>query len=178
MFASCQKDTTGLIMPKLITGIIAVICLHLGYGAYLATEGQKEGVRNAGFNARPVSDVNSNYELAEAMLPPENELFYSDIVSEPERVESRDVRVVRAVKAVTQAPARNYSETIVPESYATRRPIKVIVTDPYADKPSDQRRTIRVDQKPSANKNNDRSFIAKTVKKPYDWLKAVGSKLF
>lgn len=174
-------------MPKFITGIVAVLCLHLGYVAYLATERQELAVNKVGVEGFPVPDNTS--DLVEAALPAEGEYIPTPV---------RPVYIQRQQKSGAVEPSATYArvsrKTVVQseyasavESYAVRRPLKVIITDPYADRPSDEHRAVRVEPVRKTelpvrkeSKSEGKSIIAKAapiVKKPYDWIKSFASKL-
>lgn len=161
-------------MPKLIIAIGAVAFLHLGFMAYLAADQQEVAFNAFTIETVPVraADPIGEYGLLEI-----DSVHFNDDITPSKRVRSLEYVAVKtkASRQTKVTPAR----TLYPiESNAGRGPLKVVVTDPYANKKSDEAKTIR--DRTHANSSEEqrsRSVIARVIKKPIDWLKAVGAKL-
>jgi len=173
-------------MTKFLTGIVAVALVQIAFGIYLSTERLEEMMWNAAAEATPVFDKTSDLSLASIS---ENDLLtVDDSDIRPDRAaavtavllrkDTNDVKQdpVRKIRRSSERSPQNYSV----ENASFRKPLKVVVSDPYAGKPSVERRSEVTETPKITPRSENRSFIAKAmpvIKKPYDWLKAVGSKL-
>lgn len=179
MFIIAKHLARGLIMPKLIIGILAVAFLQIGFMAYLAADQQEIAFNRVSSATVPVRDaIINNYEdMDDEYGPLEiDSLRFSDEITQGNGSRSEFV----AVKATASHQARIIpSRTLYPiESNAGRGALKVVVTDPYANKKSDEAKIFRDRTPPNVSEEpRSRSVIARVIKKPFDWLKAVGSKL-
>ena len=168
-------------MPKLIIAILAVTFLQIGFMAYLAAEQQEIAFNELSLDTLPGRDtfINSETNPLDEYGPLEIDSlqFNDDEITPGNRSRSREFVAVKTTSP--RQPKITRVRTFYPiESNAGRGPLRVVVTDPYANKKSDETRTFK-DRAPS--KSNDRtrsrSVIARVIKKPFDWLKAVGGKL-
>lgn len=170
-------------MAKFITGIVAVALMQIAFGIFLSVERLDLAMWSAAAEATPVNDGTPDVELpfiADIYSPmfEETEIQprFTAALRQKERYEAKNTRVIK--------PYGSYGRPEKTSSIYTasiRKPLKVIVTDPYAAKPAAERRTEVTQTLKIVAKSEKRSFIAKAIvpvlKKPYDWLKAVGSKL-
>lgn len=174
-------------MERLILGIIAVICLHIGYVAYVYTDRPiVDTARNPPQTAvqpRPVTGLDKTF----ARIFPGG-----DISSTFESAEDRDTGPVSAKSVLTRttgsdpsAPAarrvERYSSRVDPDDISDRGPFKPVTIEippPYIPKmPVEPERPAI---KTSIQKTENKSFFASVMpvfKKPYSWIKALGSKL-
>lgn len=166
-------------MPKLIIGIVAVMFLHIGFMAYLSAEQQEVAFNGLRIETVPVRDtyINSDADPVDEYGPLEiDSVKFNDEITPGKKSRSLEYAAVKATasRETKITPVR----TFYPIESKAGRPLKVVVTDPYANKRSDESRTFR-DREPSKNSGEprSRSVIARVIKKPFDWLKAVGSKL-
>ena len=167
-------------MPKLIIGIVAVMFLHIGFMAYLSAEQQEVAFNGLSIETIPFRDayINSDADPIDEYGPLEiDSVQFNDDITRGKR--SLALKYVAIKTTASRQPKITPARTLYPiESNAGRGPLKVIVSDPYANKKSDEAKTFR-DREPSKNSEEprSRSVIARVIKKPFDWLKAVGAKL-
>jgi|GEM_PF-5411543 len=196
-------------MEKFVVGIIAVLCLHIGFVLYVGDDQSgnmaRLGARNDVFDESPlfiypprtVSETSATQDTIMIARGGEPEVEFDGTVETPavdrpadlvtDRI-SRDRRVevierrssaqgTKVVRAVRRTRNRNepvYQNASYTVTRAKFRPGKTSVIPPVF---VDDRSSLMARSK--NNKRGDsRSLLSKMspiVKKPYDWLKAVGS---
>ncbi len=170
-----------------VAGVIAVLLVQAGFIAYTSLERQSDQIVAA--NGITLGDDGSSDMIAENEL---DSLFagptvYDDMASDTDNtVRITDRRTnTRSVEPPFPAAkkAKNYYEettatfknvVIVVPKYSPPKPIPVVQPDP---EPGTKEYQAYTKQYPRPVK---RSFASKTVsvlKKPYDWVKALGSRL-
>lgn len=178
-------------LGTLVIGIIAVVFLHVGFFIYVANdsstqvalERERDG---SGINLVTTPANNLPPYVPTAAPAPDNTLL-AETMSEPadETVETTaaprqpvaGARVI-AVKTDRRAAVDVYKPKR-PNVYSiARAPFQPVTITYPANRPFAQGQQAVLSGKVKSAKK--RSFIARVmpvIKKPYDWLKAVGSKL-
>ncbi len=194
MFAFCQQYTTSLKSPAIVGGIVAILCLQLAFTISNSTGDLASQslliVLNADAHIRPI--------LAHPIIGPaklHSEDFVPARVSDESRYRSDRLRSIIPTSKVnsamseriTTSPTRkplpeSPKQAITPKDSTEHSASRYIVKieDPYSPSSyqSYEVTVAEVSVKPRAEK---RTLIAKAlpiVKKPYKWVKAIGSKLF
>ena len=175
-------------MRKLILGIIAVVFVQIGFNAYIARDtGAKPGVVAENLS----SDENDraiepNVELAEAIEPAYS--IGEPSVNRPEviRTTSSETRVAKAdirsrALIMNRRRAARADSTQQYDLGALRKPTVIQYDrDPAVKSPLDRNPDADERAKREVRKPDKRSLIAKArpvLKKPWDWMKAIGSLL-
>lgn len=188
-------------MRNLIIGIIAVIVLDIGFVTYVkndnaadttsAVVNTDENETNLAFDS--ASDLTETPELAEPESLPESTKAISKrpeiaALNFPEKRKGRAEYGLRTVKKDRRLPTRGGLHQS-PDVYALLKPIKIEI--PKADsgikvkkEPAETlvERLADISEYPAkdAPKPDNKSFIASVlpvIKKPWDWIRAIGSKL-
>lgn len=170
-----------------VAGVIAVLLVQAGFIAYTSLERQSDQIVAA--NGIPADYDHSGDMIAENEL---DALFagptvYDDMVDESDKIVRISDRRTSARSVEPRLPASkkatNFVNTttatfnrvvIVVPKYVAPRPVPIVASEPEA-KPRDYQAYTK--RYPGPVK---RSFASKTVsvlKKPYDWVKLLGSKL-
>lgn len=178
-------------MGKLILSLIAVICfLDVGFNAVMSldrqTEVAKRSVNEVIDAAHPASNAVS--ELALLPLPDDTDLIFADAEVSSDRPEP-----VRAVAAVRRRKPGSIRRTVTPafvpvthvitipppESFAFKTGPRTEFPRQTPDKIEAARRDEIYNQATAANiqRSEKGSLVASTIKKPWDWIKAIGAKL-
>jgi hypothetical protein len=183
----------GLNMHKLILSIIAVAFLQIGFITYVTSDQTADNARLTGIRTPPVSTKsNSNDSFGDESI--EVGSLDEDPFFRRETGEFRTARAARFVKADyvfrrkntrTARKTRILPEPFEPEqiiiTYAVHKPYKFVEREPY--------RNVSVYNEPVVNKpeiaeqpiiksqKSDGNPILNVIKKPYSWIKALGSKL-
>jgi hypothetical protein len=174
-------------MNRLVLGIIIVFCLQLGYVAYTAINSPIEtwvAVNEVTSGTNPIADPISDpveFLNEDADLEP-NGVNSEKIASTPERRKSKRSAGATLVssKEVVKIPAARIVNR-VPQFVALRKPSETTLRTEYP-------RVILYDRESenyqlsakTVQRSKKRSFISKSfsvLKKPYDLLKALGSRL-
>jgi hypothetical protein len=174
-------------MRKLVFGIIAVICVQFAFVNYMELQSPLD-LAVAPVHTAPPAEANSDLGWIEeldrfALLPPEREASVPPTESERTHATPKDenpsiYRPVRLeARQPRQAPAEirpevyfpSATEGSAPESFET-----VVIS--YNRSPE-----LSNCDKYDAPKTKRRSLMAKAIpaaKKPWEWMKSVGSKLY
>ena len=173
-------------MRKLVFGIIAVICVQFAFVNYLELQSPLDLAVGPVQTVPPAADRDLRWieELdRSAMLPPELEapvpakLFDREVISRNEQNESPE-RPARSRSAEPRSvPQENRPATYFPvttEDGASDGFESVVISYSRSPEVSDC-------DKYEAPKTKRRSLMARAipaVKKPWEWVKTVGSKLY
>ncbi len=190
-------------MNKLIGGIIAVICLQVGFVAYMASDTSPNTARNKSA-AQTSSVTTARNDLAGNPPPAENRIMIARGTSKETEFDELAVassgnstiekpaplRLVthrknnielgpRVIRAFRRSPAR--SEPLFPTYTIAYQKPAIVDRENLANlKVAVETRSSLSSEAKKANRSVKKSFVAKTlpiIKKPYDWLKAIGSRL-
>lgn len=180
-------------------GMIAVICLDLGFAAFMATNDPgKEGTMvaaKASIDRISTSDASNN--VADSIMP-ENTISASSWSSEVSIVKRSSIysNLARPKQIVHRRDNVGASPLVAKtELERSAKTYKVIVSDPYAlgksdndspgtEKPAKTSVTSNLAaslQTADVRKTDKKSFIASTLpllRKPYDLIRVIGSKVF
>lgn len=162
-----------------ISFALAVLLLEVGFGVYVAFERKYEYALNSldlpVDSVKPVL-IDRNRELEMANLLPEEGLVgdtRTDVVAKSVRT-----RAVGPKNAVNKPALTSIAATKPSKLRAKTEPDKQVValkTTEIREIPAGDSDTQK-----EASRTNNKSFIAKTqtiLKKPFGWIKAIGSKL-
>ena len=183
----------GLNMHKLILSIIAVAFLQIGFITYVTTNQTADNARLTGVKTQSVNPAGNPTYTAEDD-PIEVASFDEDPFFRRETAEPRGAKTPRflksgyAVRRKTARTVRKVSEQpepFVPEqitiTYAVHRPYKFVEREPYRnmaiDNSSIVNRSENVEQALTKSQKSDGNPFLNVIKKPYTWIKALGSKL-
>lgn len=171
-------------MKKLILGIIAVFCLQVGFIVYNAPDTVGDMVsKTADYPVEPLNNATEPLELVDT-LPDESDTVltarsdnpdaFRPVIAQHRGVSTQFER--RSVKVVAKAPIfRSTVITIPPQ-----KPVEFSFKNEYAalaTPVSSENYDVAVVE---TRRQEKRSLVSKAlpiIKKPYDWLKAVGSKI-
>ncbi len=178
------NTSSGADMKKIIAGLIAVICVHIGFSMLVSTEPAADqtaaAVRQISESevlpASPFADVN---EVPE----PRPELAANDPARAPRPVRIVErivyVPVPRSVNAGDRRPesagSRDQSSTVAMFEPVVITPRSIPLSADFGEK-----RSINADVPTKPVKSEKRSLLAKAlpiIKKPWDLMKFVGSRL-
>jgi hypothetical protein len=180
-------------MYKLILSIIAVACLQIGFITYVATNETADNaslVSNKTLAIGPMS--NPNYspedESIEVASLDEDPFFRRENGGFTNARTARFVKadyVVRRKNTRTARKIRALPEPFEPEqiiiTYAVHKPYKFVEREPYrnvsVDTNSIVNRSEIAEQQVIKSQKSDGNPILAIIKKPYSWIKALGSKL-
>ena len=191
LFQHCHHSFKGF---AAVTGIISIVLLQLGFTIFLRTadifEQSAVIVKHADVSFYPLesSSVNSVAELSPAEFEPRDQIGdrVVSIRRSPFRTETASYRktpvkrqfVARSTKKPTKlVPRVHFSDTIINVSYFASQPSKHSRYEQF----SEERPIPRPSESSKKTTTDRRSFVASVlpiVKKPYGWMKAIGSKLF
>jgi hypothetical protein len=179
----------GLNMHKLILSIIAVACLQIGFITYVTSDKTADNaalykVSTGSPSIIPAADD----EGIEVASLDEDPFFRRD------DGEFRIVRTARYVKADyairrknnrTARKTRIQPEPFEPEqiiiTYAVQKPYKFVEREPYRNVTTDSNSIVNkseiAEQPVIKSQKSDGNPILNIIKKPYNWIKALGSKL-
>ena len=187
-------------MQKLVLGMIVIICLDIGFAAYMAIDNQADTssktVDRVANDFNPASNSSNNRTKT---TPPAGPTLMKRGPAEVEIVKrasigSDDSKVKTFVRRKGNAevsllasskdrglPARTYS-VIMSDPYALQKPYEVKPRTEYPAKmPVYGRSHGSAPTAKDMRKSDKKSFVASTLpvlKKPYEWIKAIGSKMF
>ncbi|MGB7201960.1 MAG: hypothetical protein WBD16_06790 [Pyrinomonadaceae bacterium] len=178
-------------MHKLILSIIAVAFLQIGFITYVTTNQTTYNARLTEISQRPTSpaiDLSPAGESIEVASLDEDPFFRRETAyprgARTARFSNADYRVRRKS---TRTPRKTRVQPLpfVPEqviiTYAVHKPYKFVDRESY--------RNVSVYNEPVVNKSeiveqpvmktekSDTNPILNVIKKPYSWIKALGSKL-
>lgn len=177
--SSDKKHNKRMKKRILISVILAVFLVEIGFGVYVAFERKYESALNA-LNL-PIDSVK------QIQTDTDRELEIAALLSEEDSF--AETQVVVAQKKTSDRPIDTNSSArkVVPASSASSRPSKSVA------KLETNKQVVAVNvienrEIPSTDLNSqketprteNKSFIAKTqtiLKKPFGWIKAIGSKL-
>ena len=165
-------------MKLTILGILAVLCLQFGFIVYSAIERQMDTL--VALNEIPTASV-ANADVPETwdsldVLDTDREIK-SDVVAASEKRVIRRPSGPRRANKIMAAPV-NFEPVVVAYQklpaveFGTEHPQNL----PTSSEPASNQPHAEVVPQPEKK----RSFLSKSaavLKKPYDWLKAVGSRL-
>jgi hypothetical protein len=168
-------------MKKLILGIIAVFCLQVGFIAYNAAQRLDLAVSKT--VSYPVELPNNEAPLAVSDTTPDDNdsalLARSDKPDafRPVMAERRGVGTQldrRPVKVVAKDPGFRPTVITIP----AQKPVEFRFKNEYAALET-PRSSANYDVAPAqaAPRQEKRSFLSKVIRKPYELIKALGSKL-
>jgi hypothetical protein len=172
-------------MERLILGIIAVICLHIAYVAYIYSD--RPVIETAWNGPHPGAQPRQLIGLDETFdrIFPGGDIRSTLESSEETESTPADAKVRRSDVALRSATVARrvdrYSPPVDPDEISDRGPFKSVTIEiprPYIPKMSvePERPTIQA----TVQRKENRSFMASVLpvfKKPYSWIKALGSKL-
>lgn len=190
-FLSDKDAQRGLNMHKLILSIIAVAFLQIGFITYVTTNQTTYNARLTEINQRPTSpaiDLSPAGESIEVASLDEDPFFRR------ETSYSRGARTARFAKAdyrVRRKSPRTPRKThvqpqpFVPEqviiTYAVHKPYKFAEREPYRSvlvyNESVVNQSENVEQPMQKPAKSDGNPVLNVIKKPFSWIKALGSKL-
>ncbi|MEP6704000.1 MAG: hypothetical protein ABJB34_04280 [Acidobacteriota bacterium] len=163
-----------------ILGIIAVFCLQLGFTLYTAIDreiGEMVAVGEIRDGTTLLANLDQDYDVPESLISApasQRPVLYS----RPTFVSSKRSEKLPASRSVTFEPVliayQKYPE--IKFKTETPRVTPPVVSEAKTFQASAEVRTGTV----TRTKREKRSFFSKSVaviRKPYDWLKAVGSRL-
>lgn len=176
-------------MKKFILGILLVFCVQLAFVAYNSTSrdivavNKLAGEVNSSRDPLSYAIANSQADPEAASIGEESPRLTPDFIgtqarktrsSAPSIVSRRGVDNKNPIKAKHRPSPRRELRVL-----ASHKAVKGADKDLAEKKPVRLERTdlLFADEEP---RRKDKSFIAKAlpiIKKPYDWLKAIGSKL-
>lgn len=189
-----DKDAQrGLNMHKLILSITAVALLQIGFITYITQDQTVDNTRFAANDRQPVSptstlDHSSEHESIEVASLDEDPFFKPDagnfgsvrtasVVRAGYGVRRKNTRVARKPKAVV-TPFEP-EEIII--TYAVQKPYKFIEREPYRNisaynEPIVNKPELTEQPVQKAEKSDGNAFL-NVIKRPFGWIKALGSKL-
>jgi hypothetical protein len=193
-------------MRKLPLLILAVICLDIGFVAYMSADHQAE-IASQEFNKPTltiVTAVASSYDLAGSSSSKTYSSPVTSVVSEAAEAENSTrslasvprvdrqfrssvggkrytpKRVLTAIRRVPAFPARG-DLPVGNDAYALQRPTDITIWYPGPRKPVEKKLPEPKPTRALPAKSENRSLVARLFvpifKKPFGWIKALGSKL-
>ena len=179
-------------MKKLIIGIVAIICLDIGFilSRSTAPEGEVASVNlgeTGSVATAPPADAPVPVTNVEPAAPDVDKV--EDIAVRPSipvrksitvqhRARSRTHGRILARHRRTPSGPKFQDTTIL---YAVHKPIELKTANPPAAGGVAERSQLPPKKAEAEPKKPNRSFIARAipiVKKPYDWIKALATKIF
>jgi len=183
-------------MRKLILGILAIICLDVGFAAFMSVDQQGSPAVFDPVGLRQIPETRLTKDLAE--LPPDGPDL--DTPSEPTvteisgwrrsdipKVARRPSRTstkayARTVKKAHRLPLREDFQDIT-ILYAAYKPVEFKNYREFVAQPApvDRQANGANQQVPELRRSKSKSFGSRAVpilKKPYDLIKAIGSKFY
>lgn len=180
-------------MHKLILSIIAVAFLQIGFITYVTTNQTADNARLTGTRTQPVSLFSNavdplDLQSIEVASLDEDPFFRRETANIRRSPSSRAVRTEFSVSGKSRRTVRRsrvQPEPFVPEqviiTYAVHKPYKFADREPY--------RQISAYSEPVVNKSenveptiaksqkSDGNPVLNVIKKPFGWIKTLGSKL-
>lgn len=180
-------------MHKLILSIIAVAFLQIGFITYITSDKTADNTKLTGIQTKPVDPVwNQNYvpddggiEVASLNEDPffrrETGNFGNTTTSRFEKTNYTVRRTSKRVARKSHVQSTPFVAEDVIITYAVQKPYKFVDREPY--------RNVSVYNEPVVNRSetqeqpliksekSDGNLILNVIKKPYGWIKALGSKL-
>ena len=178
-------------MHKLVLSIIAVAFLQIGFITYVTTNQTTYNARLTEINQRPTSPANDLSPAGESI---EVASLDEDPFFRRETAYSRGARTARLAKAdyrvrrkSTRTPrkTRVQAQPFVPEhviiTYAVHKPYKFVDRESFRnlsiENNSIVNRAENVEQPITKPQKSDGNPVLNVIKKPFSWIKALGSKL-
>ncbi|HEV7699975.1 MAG TPA: hypothetical protein VGO43_07085 [Pyrinomonadaceae bacterium] len=159
-------------MRKLVFAIAMVFCLQISFQVYMAIERSNADYAILGTGSSLESETAPTIDLAK---------LHTDLVTSVAETEYRaGVSSSRRSHSAPSATQARYNRPrAIPQTNTTAKwkPIEITYTKPAA---SETAKFSGGHKASTREPDEKRSFFAKAlpiIKKPYDWLKAVGSKL-
>ncbi len=177
-------------MKRPVLGIIAIFCLQLGFVAYTAVERSFDRlivVNEVTSDTNPIADTTA--------ILIESESQNAGSIRVTNRVKSKEITVSTPRRRTNIRPAGDALVSVkkilkvpvprpvnrMPQSVAVQMPSKTRTLTEYPDSMLlDDKSKNSKDSTLHVQKKENKSLISKSVsiiKKPYDWLKALGSKI-
>jgi len=148
-------------MKKLIFGIIGVFFLQLGFIIYTASEATMANIA-----VPPAIETNGVAADLDAMTAVPDDAIIPTLSLRPRRPNTPNTSHTLFVSSRTTKKGREFGDRPLTASRQTLR-----LGPQYAGRAQESEPTASIEAP------GKRSFIARMIKRPYDWLKAVGSKL-
>jgi hypothetical protein len=180
-------------MHKLVLSITAVACLQIGFIIYITTDEMTDNVRLTDVSTQPISlATNPHYTAEEKSI--EIASLDEDPFFRPKTGNSRNAAAtgfaktdyaVRRKNTRSARKVRAQPEPFEPEkviiTYAVHKPYKFVEREPYSNESIDTDsivdRSEIAEQPVIKSQKSDGNPILALIKKPYIWIKALGSKL-
>ena len=177
-----------VIMKRLVLAIIVVFCMQLGFIAYTVIDRPIEtlvSINEVPNGLNPFADI-ADIPNVDEVLEAEPNITERDnetsVVSAPSKRLSRQANPapLAASKSIPNVPAlRTVNRR--PQTIVLQNPSKTVLVTDYSQAMSISRNSeIYQLSAQIAPKSKKRSFLSKSfsvIKKPYDWMKALGSKI-
>jgi hypothetical protein len=179
-------------MKKLIIGIVAIICLDIGF--ILSRSSAPEG-EVASVNLEKTGSV-ATAPPVEAPVPVANDQPSAPAAAKVDEIASRaSIPVRKSITVQHRARSKSHSRNVARHRrtpsgpkfqdttilYAVHKPIELKTANPPAAGGVTERSQLPPKKAEAEPKKPNRSFIARAipiVKKPYDWIKALATKIF
>ena len=166
-------------MRKLILGIIAVICLDIAFIVYPGSDrpAQRAAVtinttaRQLNSIGAPVNDRSMAPQAEDVMAGPET--------ADADRDDQRPAIVSRSLTAERSRTASSKRNDRMSDLDARLQPTVIVIGNSNSTARSLERRPD-LSERAKKDMPDDRSFISSVlpiVKKPYEWIRFIGSKL-
>ena len=187
-------------MRKLILGIIAVICLDIGFNAYVRSDHPAETITTAGNDE--VYQSNSVGRLVDERIETTSrpEVGPAEVITEKratahsgdrERIKYNSSRIDGRQKESVQMSLRSdkkdrrrpagVNNRRQPDHYAQLKPVEIRFKKVNSNTNlSENKSNVPNSAKEDGPRSDSKSFVARALpilKKPYDWLKALGAKM-
>lgn len=179
MFIIDKRQHGGNTMKGPILGIIAVFCLQLGFTLYTAIDrevGEMVAVGAVTDGTTLLADADQDYDIPDTLVS--TPASQRNIVrTAPILVSSKRSEKTPAARLVTFEPVLIAYQKYPEIKFKTETPR---VTPPVASEAKAFQPSAEVRTATTRAAREKRSFFSKSVaviRKPYDWLKAVGSRL-
>ncbi|MFN0138634.1 MAG: hypothetical protein ACKVQW_00930 [Pyrinomonadaceae bacterium] len=181
-------------MHKLILSIIAVAFLQIGFITYVTTDQTADTARLTVTRTQPVSPGSSavdsladdGIEVASLDEDPFFRRVTADIQSSRTSRAAKAHYPVRSKFKRTARKTRVQPEPFVPEqviiTYAVHKPYKFVEREPYRNisvynEPVVMNKSEDVEQTIPKSQKSDGNPVLNVIKKPFGWIKTLGSKL-
>ncbi|GEM_PF-5509841 len=170
-------------MHKLILGIIAVAFIQIGFITFVALDTASDNASNI---VKPPFSPFGNTVTVASLSDEDFNVGASDVVSD--RQFSREVRRsryirtrVRSPKKVLKTPTQPFVPGQIIITYAVSKPYKFIDREPYKNVAVVDNSVVNkpeiAEQPVTKVEKRDDNPLVNIVKKPFGWIKALGSKL-
>ena len=160
-------------MKKLILGIVAVVCAQIMFQVFLAVDRSDTVYRAKIATGLLVGPLNGSGVTDPAVLPENVELARMDERSVTARNRPQQPRIEPQTRMARRAVERRFDQSSVIAMAEAPSRLDMLAVQ------SDDQYTVNALTRENTRSGN-KSFFAKAlpvIKKPYGWLKAVGSKL-